>query len=135
MKRANSAASATATGIRSLPSLGVDPELVQHGLELADLFASLAQYWSDAGQLAQVLRRYKENQDSGAPLLESFIRGALGDDLLNIYRDAKTEEERISRAMQAMDERKDALVRRADDLESRQAALRMRLTQRYQTEF
>jgi len=120
--------------IRVLPVAGVDSDVVDYGLKCADWFIRYANYLSNSAQLSRACKQYQENNESGAAMIESVIRGALGDPL-GKYNEAKSDAQRINAVVDRLEQVRKDLVSEIDALESMKANLRARLTQKYRMQF
>jgi hypothetical protein len=121
--------------IRRIPTLNVDEDVVQYGLQFADFAAKWSSLFGDHGRYIQVVREHERNATSGEAMLEAFLRGALANDPVGKYNEVQSGTERLRRIGQILSDRKTSLESEGENLESMGAKIRATLTQRYGIQF
>lgn len=124
-----------AAKLRTLPTLDVDPELVELTIKFAEWFGEVADTCNAGYGYVQHAQQFSQNYASGGAMLESFVRGLAGDHPMNKMNEGREDGLRLQEHAMRFVESTAANDKRGNELITQFARLRAMLTQRYQTEF
>jgi hypothetical protein len=113
--------------LRGISTRGIDEELVNNVLRLAELQDAHAVLDMDEVQIARQAKEYYENHDSASAMVLSFLRGAAGDPAINGYREARADADILIEKQQEVAAKGKTLWEQENELNAERAKIFVRL--------